>query len=454
MLIVLQIKDKLKAHLGDLWWYTGALFIAQQFGALINAFIGLWLVPAYVPYAELGAVIPLTSIGTLLGLPLAIILMPVMKFIIKYIVQGEYGKVKALLRDVVLLAGGLFVCIFGLSFLFLPAVFERMRIQDGLLPLLIVSTGIISALSPICTASLQALKKFKVIVILGALGALVRLIALLIALPIRGLSGYFVGQIVALLFGIVATLYMLRKYFGFGIKVASYWSEDWKPILKFTLWNGIICGVGYLLLSVESFVIRHRLSDFESAGYYMISRFSEISLFVSLSCVAVLFPLVSEQHEKGGSDEQIIRTATRGSFLGGLAIATGSLPIVWLLFSLKADWQIYMPLIPHLFVLGVIYAARGVVHCYVVYKTAKNDFNFVSTYVIIYLSECFILYGLTGFTFFASWLPSSWMEVLAAWNPCRLSVVMGVMLLHTCAMLVYVGLQLGALPKLRRLSYI
>ena len=37
--------NKLHARLGDLWWYSLMIFVACRTGDVIQAFIGLWLVP-------------------------------------------------------------------------------------------------------------------------------------------------------------------------------------------------------------------------------------------------------------------------------------------------------------------------------------------------------------------------------------------------------------------------
>ena len=44
----MKLISTLHEKLGDLWWYTILLFIAQRMGDVINMFIGLWLVPKYV----------------------------------------------------------------------------------------------------------------------------------------------------------------------------------------------------------------------------------------------------------------------------------------------------------------------------------------------------------------------------------------------------------------------
>ena len=434
------LKHAIKSRLGELWWYTIVMFFAQQLGAVINAFIGLFLVPKYVPQAELGAVLPLASIGSMMGLPLTILMMPFLKFLSKYMTQGEMGKVKALLRDVFILTWITFVLIAGLAYFFMPFVFERMRVQNGSLSILIICSGIIGALAPVFNTALQALKRFKMMSALGFAGAIVRLVTLLIALPIRGLSGYFIGQIVPVCFGIMATMVALRKQLGKSVKATSYWDTDWKLILTFTAWNAVLYSVSQVMGTTEGFVIRHRLSDLESAGYYMISRFAEISFLISSACTVVLFPLISEHHEKGNTqqEQRLLMQSILVSFGTGLLSAVGITAGVYGLFLFKADWTMYLPFIPHMFALALLHVIRGSTHSFILYKTAKNEFNFVPYYVGILGTEAVLLYCLTGYSFFAPWLPATWLEQLAAFNPCRLSVVLGVMLAHGVAILLYV----------------
>jgi O-antigen/teichoic acid export membrane protein len=439
MIKIYDIKMKLKSRLGELWWYTFVLFIFQQFGAVVSAFIGLWLVPQYVPKSELGALLPLVSIGSLLGLPLTIIMIPFMKFLTKYMVQEEYGKVKALLRDVFILAGITFLLISGLAYFFMPLVFERMRVENGHLSMLIICVGMMGALAPVFSTAMQALKKFRMMSALGFMSTLVRLVTMLIALPIRGISGYFLGQITPLIFGILASLWALRKHLSSHVKMVSYWNEDWKTILKFTAWNALLYSASQAIGTTEGFVIRHRLTDVESAGYYMISRFAEIAFYISSACTVVLFPLVSEHHEKGNNQEhRLLMQSTGISVLAGLLFAITITPAVRYLFICKSDWTVYLPFIPQLFSLCILHVIRGSTYSFVLYKVAKSEFGFVPYFVVVAVSEIILLYGLTGYAFFAPWMPTQWMDTLVAFNPCRLSAVLAIMLLHAFAILVYV----------------
>jgi O-antigen/teichoic acid export membrane protein len=362
-----------------------------------------------------------------------------MKFLTKYVVQEEYGKVKSLLRDVFILAGITFLLISGLAYFFMPLVFERMRVENGLLSLLIICSGTMGALAPVFSTALQALKKFKMMSALGFLSTLVRLVTLLFALPIRGISGYFSGQITPLIFGMLASLWALRKHLSSNVKMVSYWSEDWKPILKFAAWNALFYSVSQVMGTTEGFVIRHRLSDVESAGYYMISRFAEIAFYISSACTVVLFPLISEHHEKGNNQElRLLTQSTIVSFLAGSLFAIAISPVVHYLFIVKSDWNVYLPYIPHMVALCLLQVIRGSTHSFVIYKTAKNEFGFLPFYMVIYGLEIVALYCLTGYTYFTPWMPTRWLDVLVSFNPCRLSVVIGIILLHALAIASYV----------------
>ena len=222
-----------KQRLGPLWWYTLILFFVQRLGDLTNAFVGLYLVPLYVPQEELGALLPLTQVGGTLALPLTILMLTFSKYVNTYVTRGEYGKAKSLLRDVFILALVLFVATLLYARFFMPLVFERMRVADGRLGMLVVSSGVLCALASIFASALQALKKFRLLATVGLMSAPLRLIALLICLPIRALSGYFVGQLVPTLYSIGMSVYGIKELFQKTIKAEPYWRQDGLNLLKY-----------------------------------------------------------------------------------------------------------------------------------------------------------------------------------------------------------------------------
>ncbi|MEI6647764.1 MAG: hypothetical protein WCP12_17135 [bacterium] len=428
MIDVYRIKEKIKSSLGELWWYTIVLFMTQQLGAVINTFIGLWLVPKYVPQEELGAVLPLTSIGGLIGLPLTILMIPFMKFLTKYMAQEEYGKVKALLRDVFVLSSIILLMFSGLAYFFMPFVFERMRVENGLLSMLIICSGLIGALSPLFSTALQALKKFRILNLLSIGGACLRFITLLICLPIRGLSGYFVGAIVPSVASIMISLLVLRKRLNQHIKRQAYWNDDWKPILKYTAWIGLLYGSLYSVVTIENMVIRHRLPDVESAGYYMISRFAEILMSFGLSLSFVLFPIIADEHARRKGEGYDLYQILRKVFFISLLFGVVLFPIVYFLFWYKAAWHAYLAFMDMFVILCIVQVIRGVTQCYVTYETARSQVRLLPFLAICYIMEGFVLVALTRYGAFASWMPIRLFDAIAKFNPCRLSVILGIIL--------------------------
>ena len=83
-----KLLDRLHSKLGDLWWYSLMIFVACRSGDVIQAFIGLWLVPKYVGTEELGAVLPLQQLSNLFAVPLAVLATALAKNVNTYATRG------------------------------------------------------------------------------------------------------------------------------------------------------------------------------------------------------------------------------------------------------------------------------------------------------------------------------------------------------------------------------
>ena len=114
------------------------LFCACRAADLLNAFVGLWLVPKYVDPAELGAVMPLTNFANFLALPAAAFANTFRNELTRLSVDHAFGKLKTLMRGVFVAAAiFLFLAIVVAKFT-LPLFLERIRIVEGSLGLLII----------------------------------------------------------------------------------------------------------------------------------------------------------------------------------------------------------------------------------------------------------------------------------------------------------------------------
>jgi O-antigen/teichoic acid export membrane protein len=445
---MMALKNKIKARLGPLWWYTAILFIVQRFGDVINVFVGLWLVPKYVPQSELGAVLPLAQVGSVLGLPLTILMIPFTKFLNTYATRGEFGKVKRLLLDMFVLSAVLFVGTLVYAQFFMPLVFTRMRVAEGSLGLLIVASGVISIVSSGFGNALQALKQFRLIAITGLLIAPFRLITMLVFMPFRAISGYFLGQSAPSALVIIVSLFGLRQKLGRQVKSESYWSTDWRPIIRYTVPVAVFAVAGMIQVMVETFVIRHRLADMDSAGYYVISRFAEIGAYTGMTLAFVLFPLAMEKHEQGERSHRLLWQSMGGTLGSGLLLAaifhfSGR----WLL-GLSPEWADYVPYAPQMVLLTVIFAVRAACGCFVNFEMACGRFRFVSYFILISGIESLLLYGLTGYGFFEGLLPLRWIGWMASKQAARLDFLLQVMLWFSMVALACVVLHLWLRSRL------
>ena len=152
------IRAKLNAlhqRMGDFWWYSLMLFLACRAADALNAFVGLWLVPKYVPPSELGAVMPLMQFASFLAIPIAAFANTFRNELTRLSVNKEFGKLKTLMRGVFIASAiFLFLAIIAAR-LVMPAFLERIRIVEGSLGLIIIATSFVSAVSPIYSNALQ-----------------------------------------------------------------------------------------------------------------------------------------------------------------------------------------------------------------------------------------------------------------------------------------------------------
>ncbi len=417
-----RLLKQVKTRMGPLWWYSAILFIVQRLGDVLNIFIGLWLVPKYVPADELGAVLPLSQIGGLLGLPLAITLIPFGKFLNVFAARGELGKIKRLLYDVFLSAGAVAVLTAVCARYLMPAVFLRLRVGSGCLAWLVLCAGLSSTIAPLFVQALQGLKHFSAVAVINAVTAPVRLIVMLVTLPVQGIAGYFSGQLASEGLKIGYALFALRKHLGRAVVAVRYW-QNWREIVLFTIPVAVLVASGSLQGASEVFVIRHRLPDVESAAYYFISRFAEIPPALWGAVSVVFLPLVSERHETGQTVRPLYRqvmTLILGG--GGIIAVVVHLLSPWL-FSVVPSGNIYQP---YTHLVGVVCGTsllRAAIACYIAYELACRRFRLVFFASFLYVLEACLLYSIGGITFFRGVLPDALIQWVLDKDFMRIGVI-------------------------------
>ena len=410
-----QLLKKLHTRIGDFWWYSLMLFVACRAADLLNAFVGLWLVPKYVDPSELGAVLPLTQFANFLAIPAAAFANAFRNEVSRLSVGKEFGKLKTLMRGVfIATAIFLFVAIVVARFT-MPLLLERIRIVEGSLGFVIIAASFVGAVSPIYTNALQALKKFREQSIINVISAPVRLIAMLVAMPFRAITGYFVGQAATPAFNIIATTFSLKK--EFSAKAEPYWNKEIAKRFTnlFALFLTWALSSGFCNL-IESTVLRQRLPDLDSAGYYMASRFSEISTYLFAALSAVLFPIAADLAKDSKAHRLLVAKSIIGNFIfcaiiGGIFCLFGRQILSFLPHG--DQFAAYWWAIPWLVGIAAICAIEGF---FVIAEVAAGRFGYLRWMIPINLAYPTLLLLVTGYGYFSSILPTSWISFLDAHN--------------------------------------
>lgn len=401
-----QLLAKVHERLGDLWWYSLMIFVACRSGDVIQAFIGLWLVPKYVGPEELGAVLPLQQLTSFLTVPLAVLATVFAKYVNTYATRGEYGKVKGFIRDVFAATAVLFALCIGGAYLVIPHFYVRLNVASGMLTVLILAAGFAGNVSNLFASALQGLKMFRTITVQSLISAPIRLATLLVAMPIRALSGYILGQTTPPAACSVLAFCSLRRRLA-AHPPDTAWRRDLPEILRYLWPVAVYMGLNLLFTTVTTTIYRQRLPEIESAAYYILTRFAEIAGYLGGTVVAVLVPLASEAHENGRRNPHILVHGVLSSVCSGVLLALAFALTAKPVFALTDAWRPYLDY-ANLLPLQTLYTGI-VVGCGIVvsYEMACRRFGIAAFSLVLNFFWTIFLVSFTGADFFIGILPES-----------------------------------------------
>ena len=173
-------------------------------------------------------------------------------------------------------------------------------------------------------------------------GAVVRFLVMMALMPLRALAGYFAGQAALPTFRIVGSVCALRR--DWAVPPAPYWNRA--AVRRLARAFGAILayqGAPMAAALVEQSVLRTALPDFDSAGYYMASRFSDVLYYLTFPLLLVMFPYTAAAGRRRESTRPFVRTCAAVT-LAAAALMAGA----YALFGTRL-----LALLPH----GANYAA-------------------------------------------------------------------------------------------------
>lgn len=318
------------------------LFLALRVGDIVNAAAGMCFVPRYISPEEIGAVLPVTSFATFLSLPIFAFAMAVMKETAWLSASGERGKVKTLLCGVFVAAGAMMAVAVGVSAVALPRFLSAMRVSDASAGLLVVLAAFLGCVAPVYTDALQSLKRFRALAAVEVAGAAVRFIVMLAAMPLRALSGYFAGQAALPVVRIIGSVASLRG--ELSVRAEPYWNRISARRMALSFVAIAAYQAAPMAASlVEQSVMRTALPSVDSAGYYMVSRFSDFLYLLTFPLLLVMFPYTATAARRNSSTYAFVLKCSAVTLAAAAAMSAT--------YALCGEWLI--SLLPH----GVDYVA-------------------------------------------------------------------------------------------------
>lgn len=425
------------------------MFAAQRFCDVVNMAVGLWIVPKYVPMNDLGAVLPLMSAAGFVALPFSVVSVPFMKFIAVFMEKKQYGKAKALIRDAVVGSVVFTAVVLLVSWAVLPMFFERLRLGAGSLGWLIFAGAVLGAVSSMLYNAVSALKQFSSLIWFNVIAAPLRIVLMLLFMPFRALSGYMVGQNANAFVVVGGSFLVLRRWWRNTPGIEPYWRENKSAILRYLVPVLALTVASNVSGTLDSLVIRYRLSDFDSAGYYMITRFSEIALYVGSAFSVFIFPMLAGNDGESADVRKLMCNVLAGNLAGGLAVGVFLFCAGGWLLSLRADWSAYAVFSPQMVVLSATATFTMIVNSVVSVFAARNRFAFLWWYLPAIVGKSAFLYAATGMEFLSEVLPERIFGLVASFDPCRLSVVVW----YLCATQLAIGSMMVVSAIRRRMLY-
>lgn len=426
---------KLKTQSGGIWWYTLLGFAVARMGEVINFYIGVILVPKHIPASELGAITPLMTIGSFFAFPIALLLIPVGKFLSVFAARGENGKVKALLTDsLCAIAAFSFLVVLWL-YLSGDAILLRLHVTDRRLLVPVAAFALLSCAEPIIMTAQKALKCFRSMIVSGFGGPYVRLVCMLLLLAPFGVFGYLSAQLATSLWGIacagVALYMVLRKCGG----RASY-RADVRDMVAYSLPLLALAVAGRVTGPAEAFVMRHRLPEAVTAGYYFSTMFGAIPGYATSALLAFFWPIVSEKYEKGEGTSRLLAQSMLFNFVVGVSALVATAVVVPYVFRLPGPWAGYTEYAKYVAPAGLITLLGTIQGTYMAHESACRRFAYVWYSVPIGLLEAAVLYGLPAIGPGTPYVPSAIVSLVTAHWRDTLPMFLGVIILFKSLTLV------------------
>ena len=378
----------------NFWKWSLLVFLAARSSDVVQSVIGLWLVPRYVPAADVGAILPMTQTAIMLSLPLTILMVPVSRWLTIYIVRGENGKVKSLLR--VALYGSLVAALVMsvLAGLFLPGLFRVARVSERGFFVILLFAGALSAVAPVFDSALQGLRRFGTVAVAGFVAAPLR----------RAFTGYMLGVATASVSQIVISWCGVRRELSGDLPAQPFWREDGRAMLRYVAPIAVMALVWNSLGALQAMLIRRNLPDVENAAYFIITRFGDIGGWVGLSIGFVAFPTAACFQTKGEDALPVLVKSLLVTVLVGGGVAFAYLFLARPMMASVECWRDYAGYASYIPLWTIRSALGAAIGVFFACEKAMGNFRFLLYFIPWVMVESAVLFFLPTLLWVIGWL--------------------------------------------------
>ena len=383
--------------------HTLFLFLALRASDVITLLGALYFVPKHVAAEELGAILPATSFATFLALPLFAFAMTVMKEASVLAAENRRGELKALLRGAFAAGAAAIAILLMLAGALVPAFLAKMKIADSAVGFFVLATAFLGCVAPVFTDQLQSTRRFAALGAIEVGAALLRLLVLVVTMPFRALAGFFAGNATVPVIRIAGAIWALRA--ELRVPAKPFWTQT--AVRRIALAFLAVLVYQFATMGValyEQTALRTLLPTAASAGYFMLTRLSDLLNYLTLPLILVLFPYTAAIAQRGETTTALVRKS--------IAVAFGAATILSLVYALWGaelisfiphgeEYAGFAPLLPLLVLIGALTAGQVF---YTNTEVSAARFGFLRWLVPLNLAELAALHvlgprldSLTGF---------------------------------------------------------
>ena len=395
---------EIRTRIGPLWWYGGGTLIFMRVADLVNFYISTILAPDFIAHKDLGAILPLVRIITLVCVPLSIISVTSLRFATKFEARKEREKTLALIRDMACIAALLSVFILlGLG-LAMPLIDQTLLTKNRLVIWIIALAGVSNCWHQVMMTGVKSIQAFRLMVLSHVAGPFVRLATTLLLIAPLHISGYFLG----ILMGSVSRiLFMAKDFFRLfepGKKPAPY-TDELRSMARYTLPIAIGMIFINLQLLVEPLIIRQRLSVEDSAGFFIIYNLGRIPVFLMSAFMPLILPIMSKQHEEAQPTHRShLQTLALSGILGllvtGLFYCLGDE-----ILSQRISWRPFQPYGSMIWILCLLSTVDSLYITHSTHLSARSSFRYLYYFLPLVGMELLFLTALNMWDHLTPWLP-------------------------------------------------